>query len=161
MPQRSQKIQGIGFLLHDVSRLMRQELNRRAAPLGLTQAQWQVLAYLSQHEGVSQVTVAEYFAIAPITLARVVDRLEDSGWVERQRNPADGRAVQLFLTQASGQIVDAMWEVAHETREHAMQGLSDDMRSDFVHTLKMMKRNLCASRSDDADASDGSGNRNG
>ena len=139
-------IKGIGFLLHDVSRLMRQELNRRAAPIGLTQAQWQVLAYLSQHEGVSQAIVAKYFAIQPITLTRVVDKLEKSGWVERHRNPNDRRAVELYLTKASDDILELMWDVAAETRALAMQGLSAKARDEFVRALTTMKKNLCAPR---------------
>src|SRR3546814_4821449 len=84
----------LGFLLNDVSRLMRRNLNRRVQALGLTQSQWRALAYLSRQEGINQVTLADTLEVQPITLARLIDRLEAAGWVERRRHPSDRRAVR-------------------------------------------------------------------
>ena len=70
-----------GFLLHDVSRLMRKRFDRRAQSLGLTRSQWQVLAHLYRHQGVNQTTLANLLELSNITLARLVDRLEAAGWV--------------------------------------------------------------------------------
>lgn len=67
--------QSVGFLVNDVARLLRRNFNRRAQELGLSQAQWQALAYLSRQEGVNQVTLAESLDIQPMTLAHLIDRL--------------------------------------------------------------------------------------
>src|SRR3546814_9002902 len=85
----------LGFLLNDVSRLMRRNLNRRVQALGLTQSQWRALAYLSRQEGINQATLADTLEVQPITLARLIDRLEAAGWVERRRHRSEEHTSEL------------------------------------------------------------------
>ena len=61
----------LGFLLHEVARLLRKRFERRAQHLGLTRSQWQVLARLATHEGIHQGGLAELLEIEPITLVRL------------------------------------------------------------------------------------------
>ncbi len=77
----------LGFLLHDASRLMRKRVDRRARTLGLTRAQWRVLAQLRRREGINQSALADILEIENITMGRHIDRLEDAGWVERRPDP--------------------------------------------------------------------------
>ena len=79
---------GFGFLLHDIARLLRKRFDQRAATLGLSRAQWQVLAHLHRHEGINQSGLADILEIQGVTLGRLVDRLEAAGWVERRRGSA-------------------------------------------------------------------------
>ena len=76
-----------GFLIHDVSRQLRKSFDRHAKAIGLTRAQWRVLAHLSRNEGVKQSELADILEIKPITLARLLDRLSADDWVERRRKP--------------------------------------------------------------------------
>ena len=69
----------LGFLLHEVSRLMRRNFDRQVKPLGLTQAQWRTLAHLARNEGITQVMLAEILEIRPMTLARLIDRSSAAG----------------------------------------------------------------------------------
>ena len=87
----------VGFLLHDVSRLLRKRFDRRARALGLTRAQWRVLAHLAPRQGINQSALADILEVENITLGRHIDRLEDTDWVERQSDPDDRRAWCLFL----------------------------------------------------------------
>lgn len=132
----------VGLLLHEVARLLRRDFDRRIAHLGLTQAQWRALAYLSRHEGVSQVALAEMLEIQPMTLARQIDRLEAAGWVERTPNPEDRRAFRLHLTPLVQPVLDEIWALASETRECALAGLSPAERSALMSGLARMKTNL-------------------
>ena len=98
-----------GFLLHDVSRLLRTSFDRHARTIGLTRAQWRVLAHLSRNEGIKQVGLADILEIQPITLARLLDRLGADGWVERRPDPSDRRVkrrvgvtVRPFLVNLTG-----------------------------------------------------------
>src|SRR2546421_2461202 len=84
LPERN-----IGFLLHDVARLMRKRFEQNARDLGLTRSQCQVLAHLARHEGIQQGSLAEIHEVEPITLTRIVDRLEEAGLVERRLHPTD------------------------------------------------------------------------
>src|ERR1700722_17674602 len=86
-----------GFLLKDTSRLYVQRFEQRAAALGLTLAQCKVLIYLANHEGISQVQLAELTDLEPMTLVRTLDCLESQGRLERRNDPADRRARRLYL----------------------------------------------------------------
>src|ERR1700751_1352951 len=97
-----------GFLVSDVSRLLRKRFDQRARTLGLTRAQWQVLAYLARYEGINQTGLADILEIEPITLARLIDRMEEAGWVERRAHPSDRRARQLYLTEKAEPIFARM-----------------------------------------------------
>ena len=75
-----------GFLIYEVLRLIRRDIGRR---IPLTQVQWRALALLSRNQGINQAGLAELLEVRPMTLARLVDRLEAAGWVERQSEKND------------------------------------------------------------------------
>ncbi len=132
----------VGFLLHDVSRLLRKNFDRRARALGLTRAQWRVLAHLAPRQGINQTALAEILEIENITVARHIDRLEETGWVERRPDPDDRRAWHLYLTGKVRPILDQMELLAVETQEEAMAGLSESERRRLLALLLSMKRNM-------------------
>lgn len=132
----------LGFLLNDVSRLMRQRFDERARGLGLTRAQWRVLGHLRRYEGVKQSSLAEILEVENVTLGRHIDRLEDAGWVERRRDPSDRRVWRLHLAQKSRPIIDTLNELSSEVREQAMAGFSENEKDQLIATLQTMKDNL-------------------
>jgi MarR family transcriptional regulator for hemolysin len=134
--------QSVGVLLIDVARLLRRNFNRRAQALGLTQPQWQALARISQNQGMNQACLADMLEVQPITLARLIDRLEAAGWVERRPDPADRRAQRLYPTVKAEPLLDDMRALAAETREEALQGLGDAERRRLIAALKTIKGNL-------------------
>jgi MarR family transcriptional regulator for hemolysin len=131
-----------GFLLSDISRLIRREFNRRAVDLGLTQAQWRALAHLSRQEGTRQAALAERLEVQPITLARQLDKLEAAGWIERRPDPEDRRAVRLYLTPKTKPLLDRIWTLAGRIREEAMAGLDAPARERLLDTLCAIRANL-------------------
>jgi len=132
----------LGFLIHDVSRLLRKRFDRRAQHVGLTRAQWAVIAHLVRNEGVNQTTLAELLDVQKITLARLVDRLEQDGWVERRPDPSDRRANRLYLTDKVAPMWERMRELAGEIFEEALVGLSATEREGLIDRLMVVKRNL-------------------
>ena len=139
--------ESIGFLINDVARLMRRNFNRRAQNLGLSQAQWQALAYLRRQEGGKQVTLADTLEIQPITLARLIDRLEEAGLVSRQPDPNDRRAIRLYLTDKAEPLLREMQEMSAETKRQATMALTDDARNQFIATLQQVKQSLLCAES--------------
>jgi MarR family transcriptional regulator for hemolysin len=135
---------GLGFLLNDVSRLMRQRFDERARGLGLTRAQWRVLRHLRQYEGANQGSLAEILEVETVTLGRHIDRLEEAGWVERRRDPADRRVWRLHLAEKSRPMIDRLTDLSTEVREFALDGLSKLDRDHLIETLQTMKDNLAA-----------------
>ncbi len=134
----------VGFLLHDVSRLLRKRFDRRARALGLTRAQWRVLAHLAPRQGINQSALADILEVENITLGRHIDRLQDTDWVERRSDPDDRRAWCLFLTDKARPILDRMEVLAVETQEEAMAGLSKAEREGLRGLLLSMKRKMLA-----------------
>ena len=132
----------LGFLLHDVSRLLRRHFDERARSLGLTRAQWRVLAELRRRGGINQSALADILEVKNITLGRHIHKLEEAGWVERRRNPADRRAWRLSLADKAQPILDRMRDLSAEVREEAQAGLSPDERERLIEALVVIKNNL-------------------
>ena len=109
----------LGFLVSDIARLLRRGMDRRLQSLGLTQAQWRAIVHLSRSEGMTQATLAESLEIQPITLTRLIDRMEAAGWVERRPDPTDRRARLIYLTDKAKPLLDQLTDYAVETRRHA------------------------------------------
>ena len=133
---------GFGFLLHDIARLLRKRFDQGAAALGLSRAQWQVLAHLHRHEGINQSGLAEILEIKGVTLGRLVDRLEAAGWVERRADASDRRARRLYTTDKVAPVLVRMWALGERKREEALAGLSDGDRRALIDSLLKIRANL-------------------
>ena len=136
-PERS-----LGFLLHDVSRLLRKRFDRRARTIGLTRAQWSVLAHLSRNEGINQAALADILEIEPITLVHQLDKLEAAGWIERRLDAADRRVRLLFITATGRKILEKMQVLGAETRAEALAGIPASEHEALIETLLKVKGNL-------------------
>jgi DNA-binding MarR family transcriptional regulator len=136
--------QSIGFLISDTARLMRRRFDQRARHLGLTRAQWQVLAHLQRNEGINQIGLADLLDIEAITLCRTIDRMEEGGWVERRPDPNDRRARLLFLTDRARPFIADMRAIAEEIYAEALAGLPADTRQNLTEILTAMRTNLSA-----------------
>jgi DNA-binding MarR family transcriptional regulator len=139
----------VGFLIHDVSRMMRNWFDTRAQHLGLTRAQWRVLIQLSAREGASQRELAEILEIDTVTLSRHIDRLERDDWLERRPDPNDRRVWRLHLTPAARPTLDEMEGLAVELQEAALQGLDAKERAVLVEALHRIKANVVAASAED------------
>lgn len=85
------------FLLIDTARQLRVEIDKRARAHGMTRAQWGILIWLERQPGITQKELAEFLEVEPITAARLVDRLETRGMVERRHDERDRRVWRLHL----------------------------------------------------------------
>jgi DNA-binding MarR family transcriptional regulator len=134
----------LGFLLADVSRLVRRRFDQRASGLGLTRAQWRVLAQLRRREGINQTALAEILEIEPITLGRHIDRLVEKGFVERRPDPADRRAWRLHLRSEVQPVLDRLREMSGLTSREALAGISEADRDRLIELLLIIKGNMLA-----------------
>lgn len=134
----------LGFLLADVSRLVRRRFDQRASGLGLTRAQWRVLAQLRRREGINQTALAEILEIEPITLGRHIDRLVEKGFVERRPDPADRRAWRLHLRSEVQPVLDRLREMSRLTSGEALAGLSAADTDRLIEMLLRIKGNMLA-----------------
>lgn len=132
----------LSFLLHEVARLLRKFFEQRAKGLGLTRSQWQTLAYLSKNEGIHQAGLAELLEVEPITLVRILDKLEERGLVERRKHPTDRRIRLLYSREEARPLLDDIRRVAEITRSEALANVPEEDREHLIHTLTLMKSNL-------------------
>ena len=143
VPMNSTDInRSLGGLVSDVARLFRNRFDQRAKDLGLRPTQYYLLGKLSRNEGINQVGLADLLEVEPITLARLVDRMEAGGWIERRPDPADRRARRLYLTPKSRPVLERMRAIASGVYEEAMDGLAEPAREALIEALIVARKNL-------------------
>lgn len=127
-------------LLNDVGRMVRTEADRRARAHGMTRAQWVILSRLDRQPGLSQKELAEILEVEPITVGRLVDRLEARGMVERRPDPADRRIWRLHLLPDAGPALADLTDQRDSLLELLTTGLD-------AHTVETLMRALARMRS--------------
>ena len=132
----------VGYLIGDVSRMIRTVYDRRVEPLGLTRAQWRVMTRLNRLESCTQTELATELEIEKPTLGKLIERLEAKGWVERRADANDARSKRLFLTPAARPLLEEMSQQADEVIEGVFAGISKDDSERLRYTLSHIKDNL-------------------
>jgi DNA-binding MarR family transcriptional regulator len=135
-------IERLGFLVHDAARLMRKRFEARASGLGLSAAQWRLMVRVTKEEGVAQARLAELLEIEPISVSRLIDRMEEAGWIERRTDVSDRRVRTIFPTPKARQAYAEVKGLAGEVYEEALGGMSDDERRALIKGLRAIVENL-------------------
>jgi membrane fusion protein (multidrug efflux system) len=142
----------LGFLIHDLARLLRRTFDRRLQDLGLTQVQWRAIAHLSRSEGMTQSALADSLEVQPITLARLVDRMELAGWIERRSHPLDRRATQLYLTDKCQPILAEIQTRAAASNGSSSNRCNESRRTSSPPTARRATRKPVKGRTQMSDA---------
>jgi MarR family transcriptional regulator for hemolysin len=133
-----------GFLVHDVSRLIKRRFDRQARQTGLpiTRRQAAVVLYIARNEGVSQAEVATWLDLEPIALVRILDKLSEEGLVERRAHPTDRRVRTLWLTPTARPVIERILTINQAIREEAFAGMQAHARDTLITILDGIKDNL-------------------
>ncbi len=132
----------LGFLISDTARLMRRSFDERARSKGITRPQWRVLVMLSRFDGSTQVTLADMLDVEPITMGRMVDRLQNAGLIERRADPADRRAWRIHLTAIGAKKIEELKPLAKDLFGDALAGLSLKQQTEMESMLNIIRENL-------------------
>lgn len=132
----------LAWELAETSRTLRRHFDRRASALGVTTAQWRALAWLGHQPGLKQVELAERLDVEPITAGRIVDRLEESGLVERLPDPVDRRVWRLMLTEKAKPIFERLTKLAEEMADQVLAGLSVEEIQEMRAKLALIRENV-------------------
>jgi MarR family transcriptional regulator for hemolysin len=143
-PESADRLHNFGFVVRDVSRLFVAVFERAARELGLTLSQCKVLGHLARNEGISQARLAELSDTDPMTLVRILDRMQQDQWVERRPDPTDRRAHRLYLRDAAQPVLSRMWKIADQCREDALVALSITEREQLMGMLERLHGTLSA-----------------
>ena len=130
------------FSLNDVARMLRTYADQEASQFGITRAQWVVLVRLDRFEGLKQSELAEMLDLQPISLTRLLDRLSDSGLIERRADPNDRRAKLLFLTPAARPLLERLGDLGDQLMGTALAGVDRSHVETMVAQLAVIKENL-------------------
>jgi len=132
----------LAFLINDVSRLLRTLADREVRQFGMTRAQWAVLVRLERHQGLKQSELAEMLDLQPITLTRLIDRLAESGLIERRADPHDRRANRLFLTDAAKPLMARLAALGEELMTGVLDSMAPAKTAVMLKQLEAMRENL-------------------
>lgn len=132
----------LGSMVADVTRLIRRSFDERARGIGVTRPQWRVLSVLLRNEGINQGGLADLLEVEPITLCRMVDRLQEADLAERRPDPADRRAWRLYLTGKAHALLEQLRPLADNLFDDACEGLSSAEQKQMMASLDRVRQNL-------------------
>jgi MarR family transcriptional regulator for hemolysin len=130
------------IVLNDVARLVRTRFDQRARSTGMTRAQWIILARLQRQPGISQNELATICEVEPITIGRLVDRLEARGMLERRADPSDRRIRRLHLLPASDPIIKEIFRYKAQLHREITGGLDEAACNALTDGLLRIKEQL-------------------
>ncbi|MGQ3055655.1 MAG: MarR family winged helix-turn-helix transcriptional regulator [Nevskia sp.] len=132
----------LSFLIHDVSRMRRSAYDHYMKPLGITRAQWWVLAHLSRHDGMMQTQLADVLEVGKASLGDVIESLESGGWVSRRPDPTDKRAKRVYLSKSAQGLIKRMTQLEVEFNERVLADLSPDEQTTLFKLLLKVKQSI-------------------
>lgn len=146
------RLRHFGFLIKDIARLHTKLFEQRTAHIGVTLAQAKALVYLSRNEGISQIRLAELTGIEPMSLVRILDRMESDDWIERRADPNDRRARQLYLKAKAQPMLNLFWKEADAVRAETFAEFTNAERTQLMDYLERAHANLLVVASESAAA---------
>lgn len=132
----------VPYLLSDTARLLRRAFDARVRMLGMTSPQARLLLILHVTEGENQGFYAERLEVEPISLTRMIDRMEEAQLIERRRDPADRRAWRLHLTERSRELIDQVRASLGGLEDEMLGGLDNGQRVALAEMLETIRVNF-------------------
>lgn len=133
-----------------IARMLRKRFDSRARGIGLTRAQWRTIAAVHRAQGATQRRIADLLEVGDVTAGRLIDRLNDTGWIERRPDPDDRRAYRLYLSEAATPMLEQLTALGADEQRLAFEGLSDadlDRLRDILDRIAVNLRKSCTETS--------------
>lgn len=131
---------GAGYLLADVTRLMRAAFDEKMLELGLTATSWRVLVYLHRQDGMSQAELARQLEVSRASLGQMIDRLEASGHVARAEHPDDRRMWCVHLTDKTRKVMSDISQKAKDVHAASFGKLNPLDYERLTQILSQLRR---------------------
>jgi DNA-binding MarR family transcriptional regulator len=138
--------ESIGRLVSCLSRHIHAYLERTLDPYGIGSGQFPFLMRLYKNDSVSQETLARLLDVDKATSARAIKKLEDTGYVRRERDTGDGRAYRVVLTGKGKSLEPAMRRISNSLHDTVLAGFSERDRRLTLALLDRMIRNITPAR---------------
>lgn len=139
------RIEKLPALLQDASRRLWSRFEHRTSSHGLSAAQWRLLGQLLREGPSTQTALATLLGVEPISVSRLIDRMEQGGWLHREPHPDDRRARIVVASDKAREIAPEARQIIEVIYDEALAGLSDEERRAFHHALLKIIENMKAS----------------
>ena len=141
----------ISLKLIVLARQLRIGFDHEVARIGVTRAQWTLIAAVSRNPGATQRTIAAALEVTEVTAGRLIDRLCDDGYLERRENPSDRRGYRVYLTPGAQPVLDQLGAIAQIQEHELFQGFDEQDLNRMETLLDMLYQNLsdCRKRHDE------------
>jgi len=134
--------ESIGFLLKRTGNLLAATIDRQLAPFDITHAQLGIFLKLLHGSGITAADLAREWMTDTGAMTRMLDRLEEKGFIQRTRSSADRRVVEVTLTTKGKQLADKMTQVVVDTLNHHLRGFTETEIAQFKDFLRRMIANV-------------------
>ena len=132
----------LGYLIHEVARLMKRRFEDEARLHNITLPQWRTLTQIAANEGITQAQLASNIDVDPMTLSGILNRLEKRGLIDRFPDPADSRAKLTTLTPEGEELLGMARRLGMEMYETALAGIDPAEVTVAQNVLRQMRDNL-------------------
>ena len=133
----------LSWLFVDIHRLLSRSFEARVRHLGLTRVQLRVLFTLDRAGGgISQTELADLLEMEKAPLGKIIDRLEEGGWVVRKNHPTDRRSKLVSATSKINKFADQIAAAGKATFAQMLQGVRQNELKELIARLEKLKRNL-------------------
>ncbi|MGV3576059.1 MAG: MarR family winged helix-turn-helix transcriptional regulator [Devosia sp.] len=139
---KSMETAPIFYLIHEVGRAFRRQLEEQTRDHDLTLPQWRIITRLGREDGMSQVELALAIDTDPMTLSAILKRLSDRKLVRRKPDPQDGRAKIVTLTDEGLALYNMVETLGTELYKTAIAGMDKAETGALIEGLSKIRDNL-------------------
>jgi len=132
----------VGLRMTIVSRLQRNNFDRKVAALNVTRSQWAMIAIVARYPGSTQRTIAEYLEMSEASAGRLIDRLCADELLERRDRKDDRRARAVYLTEQAKPLLDQLGAIASESEKRMFAGFSDEEVDRLLNYMTRIYENV-------------------
>jgi len=132
----------VDFILAQVGRQQHKRAHDLLEGLGLYHGQPRLLRVLWEEEGPTQSELAGRVRVRPATMTKMLQRMEEAGFVERRRDSADQRVVRVYLTETGHDIQERVQQVWAQMEREVLEGFDEDERRQLRGYLLRIRENL-------------------
>ncbi|MFM5931770.1 MAG: MarR family winged helix-turn-helix transcriptional regulator [Novosphingobium sp.] len=132
----------IGRLIILISRMLRQDFDRKVGDIGVTRSQWAMIAVVSRMPGTTQRKIAEILEMSEASAGRLIDRLCADGLLIRTEQDNDRRARAVHLTEKAAPLLEYLGSFAMENETRVFKSFTEEELVTFGRLLEKLRVNL-------------------
>lgn len=132
------------YWINHLSFQIRKELETLFAAAGhnVSAEEWAILLILNSHTTLSPSSLSRMTFRDKTTITRLVSRLEQRGWVKRNRNESDRRSIEISMSSAGREAFTHLAQIAHSLIETSLKGLCANDIDQMIRTMTTISENL-------------------